>query len=308
MLVAFWSPKGGSGTSVLAAACAVVLARHGGVRLADLDGDQPAIFGLGTDPETGLADWLATGPEAPPDALDRLAVDAAPGVALMPAGRRRRPAGAGRRGRGGRGARGRAARRPRPVHRRRGLGRHARRPRAASRSPTSRSWSCGAATSLCGGRCVRRSLARAAGIAFVEEAGRSLGATELRDVLGRPVLAKVPGAVGDRACGRRGRPRQPAARPARPAGARRCSARLGVVATGPGPGGMSRPAVAARRPSAAPARAEAARARPPARGADARRAGRSRVASCASEPSSRSCSATRSRSSRAPGSRSCSTS
>ena len=86
MLVALWSPKGGSGTSVLAAACAVVLARHGGVRLADLDGDQPAIFGLATDPVTGLADWLATGPEAPPDALDRLTVEAAPGVALVPRG------------------------------------------------------------------------------------------------------------------------------------------------------------------------------------------------------------------------------
>jgi Flp pilus assembly CpaE family ATPase len=40
MLLALWSPKGGSGTSVLAAACALVLARHGaGARLADLGGD-----------------------------------------------------------------------------------------------------------------------------------------------------------------------------------------------------------------------------------------------------------------------------
>src|SRR5205085_448518 len=68
------------------AARALVLARHGGVRLADLAGDQPAIFGLGTDPETGLADWLATGAEAPPDALDRLTIEAAPGVALIPTG------------------------------------------------------------------------------------------------------------------------------------------------------------------------------------------------------------------------------
>src|SRR5438876_4402271 len=52
-----WSPKCGSGTSVLAAACALVLGRRGGARLADLDGDQPALFGLASDPPTGLVDW-----------------------------------------------------------------------------------------------------------------------------------------------------------------------------------------------------------------------------------------------------------
>ena len=78
MLLAFWSPKGGSGTSVLAAACSLVLARDAdGARLADLAGDQPAIFALAAEPETGLGDWLAAGPEAPPDALDRLTVAAA---------------------------------------------------------------------------------------------------------------------------------------------------------------------------------------------------------------------------------------
>jgi hypothetical protein len=35
-------------------------------------------------------------------------------------------------------------------------------------------------------------LSRTTGIAFVEEVGRSLGATEVRDVLDRPVLARVP--------------------------------------------------------------------------------------------------------------------
>jgi hypothetical protein len=34
--------------------------------------------------------------------------------------------------------------------------------------------------------------ARAAGIAFVDEPGRSLGAAEVRDVLERPVLTRVP--------------------------------------------------------------------------------------------------------------------
>jgi hypothetical protein len=88
MLLALWSPKGGSGTSVMAAAIAVVLAREPsmGCRLGDLGGDQPAIFGLDAEPELGLADWLAAGPETPTEALDRLAVEVAPGVALLPLG------------------------------------------------------------------------------------------------------------------------------------------------------------------------------------------------------------------------------
>jgi hypothetical protein len=88
MLLALWSPKGGSGTSVLTAACALAVARGpaGGCRLVDLAGDQPAIFGLAADPDLGVADWLAAGPEAPVEALDRLLVEVAPGVALLPTG------------------------------------------------------------------------------------------------------------------------------------------------------------------------------------------------------------------------------
>lgn len=87
-LLAFWSPKGGSGTSVIAAACALHAAQTtGSVRLVDLCGDQPAILGLGADPETGVADWLAAGPTAPTDALDRLGVEIIPGLSLLPKGR-----------------------------------------------------------------------------------------------------------------------------------------------------------------------------------------------------------------------------
>jgi hypothetical protein len=91
VLLALWSPKGGSGTSVLAAACALVLGRRGGARLADLDGDQPALFGLASEPPTGLVDWLGAGPEAPTDALERLTVEASAGVALIPRGTPARP-------------------------------------------------------------------------------------------------------------------------------------------------------------------------------------------------------------------------
>ena len=75
MLCALWSPKGGSGTTTVAAACALVCARGPGARLADLDGDQAAVLGLAADPPTGLLDWLGAGPDAPTEALDRLAVD-----------------------------------------------------------------------------------------------------------------------------------------------------------------------------------------------------------------------------------------
>ena len=113
MLLALWSPKGGSGTSVLAAACSLVLARDsGGARLADLDGDQPAIFGLGADPPTGLSDWLAAGPGGADRGARPARRRGAPAVALLPRGGVQPAAGAGRGGRGGRRARRRAARRP----------------------------------------------------------------------------------------------------------------------------------------------------------------------------------------------------
>ena len=86
MLVCFWSPKGGSGTSVIAAAAALVLAREGPARVADLAGDLPAVLGLAADPDQGLRDWLRIGPEAPTEALDRVALDAGDGLALLPAG------------------------------------------------------------------------------------------------------------------------------------------------------------------------------------------------------------------------------
>ena len=86
MLVCFWSPKGGSGTSVVAAAAALVLARETDARIVDLAGDQPAVLGFAHDPVPGLLDWMRAGPGAPSDALDHLAVDVAPRLTLLPAG------------------------------------------------------------------------------------------------------------------------------------------------------------------------------------------------------------------------------
>jgi hypothetical protein len=86
VLICFWSPKGGSGTSVVAAASALLLARTEAVRLADLTGDQPAVLGMADDPEPGLCDWLRAGPGAPTEALAHLSVSAGPNLGLLPAG------------------------------------------------------------------------------------------------------------------------------------------------------------------------------------------------------------------------------
>ena len=191
MLVALWSPKGGSGTSVLAAACAVVLARHGGVRLADLAGDQPAIFGLGADPDTGLADWLVTGPEAPTDALDRLTVEAAPGVALVPRGSGAGPLAPLAEAEAG--AALAVALRDGPVPCVVDAGRAEAPAERALVEVADRSVVVMRGCYLSLRRAVRSPLlGRVGGIAFVEEPGRSLGPTELRDVLDRPVLTRVP--------------------------------------------------------------------------------------------------------------------
>jgi len=87
MLVAVWSPKGGSGTSVTAAGLALTAARVGPVRLIDLDGDQPAIFGLASDPEFGVTDWLRAGVGADAEALTRIATPTQSDVALIARGR-----------------------------------------------------------------------------------------------------------------------------------------------------------------------------------------------------------------------------
>jgi MinD-like ATPase involved in chromosome partitioning or flagellar assembly len=88
MLVACWSSKGGSGTTVVAASLALLLARRspGGAVLADFAGDAPAALGLAEPEGPGLAGWLAAGTEVPADALGRLEEPAGPGLALLARG------------------------------------------------------------------------------------------------------------------------------------------------------------------------------------------------------------------------------
>ncbi len=91
MFLALCSPKGGSGTSVVAASLALVAATRGPARLADLGGDQAAILGLAAAPAApgavdGLSGWLAGGPSAATEWLDGLALPVSPGLTLLPRG------------------------------------------------------------------------------------------------------------------------------------------------------------------------------------------------------------------------------
>ena len=90
MLVACWSTKGGTGTTVVAAALALLCARARGpsVLAVDLDGDLPAALGLPDGIEApGIADWLAAAPAVPVDGLTRLEEPVDSRLALLRRGR-----------------------------------------------------------------------------------------------------------------------------------------------------------------------------------------------------------------------------
>lgn len=88
MLIACWSAKGGSGTTVVATSLALLLARRSpdGALLVDLAGDAPAVLGLPEPASPGLVGWLGAGAAVPPDALGRLEEAAGDGLALLPRG------------------------------------------------------------------------------------------------------------------------------------------------------------------------------------------------------------------------------
>jgi hypothetical protein len=188
VLVCCWSPKGGSGCSVFAAACALVLARSaGGVRLADLAGDQPPILGLPADPPAGLREWLRVGVDAPVDALDRLAVHGAHGCTLLPAGRADLsgvPPEAGAALGVALGAQ------PTPTIVDAGI------PDAPAAEALLAVADANVVVLRSCYLALRRAVrmtptSRATGAVLVEEAGRALGARDVADVLGVPVLATV---------------------------------------------------------------------------------------------------------------------
>jgi MinD superfamily P-loop ATPase len=85
MLTLCWSPKGGSGTTVVAASLAVLSARHEPTLLVDLGGDLPAALGAAPHHGAGVADWLGA-PHADARRLLGLTVEAAASLWLLPLG------------------------------------------------------------------------------------------------------------------------------------------------------------------------------------------------------------------------------
>jgi Flp pilus assembly CpaE family ATPase len=184
MVTVCWSPKGGSGTTVVATSLALVLAReHGSALLVDLDGDVPAALGLAEPAGPGVLDWLGT-VDADGEALDRLAVDAHDHLSLVargeaveatwPVGRMEALAHV-------------LATRPHPVVVDAGRWRTAVHPLVAS-----------ATSSLMVLRpCylgLRRAISvpvRPSGVVLVNEPGRALGRRDIEEVLGVQVVATV---------------------------------------------------------------------------------------------------------------------
>ena len=186
MLVACWSTKGGSGTTVVAVSLASVLARSAGeVVLADLAGDVPAVLGLPQPTGPGVNDWLAAGDAVPADALARLELAGPGGVRVLPVGA---PTVADADGRGDVLAALLAAD-PRPVVVDCG----------ASPAGAALAIAASASVSLLVLRPCYLALRRAAsfplrpsGVVLVEEIGRRLTADDIESVLGVPVRATIP--------------------------------------------------------------------------------------------------------------------
>ena len=194
MLIAYWSVKGGSGTTVVAAAHALHLAARsqGPVYLADLAGEVPAVLGVPDPVGPGLADWLAADRQDPDSLFERCTCVAGE-VWLLHRGRARIPddgdgdalaaALAGP-------ARGGASTEPVTVVADCGVP-----------HPGSPGWAlaAGADHSLLVLRpcylAMRRAVSaplRPSSVVLVVEPGRALGRHDVEDVLGVPVGAEVP--------------------------------------------------------------------------------------------------------------------
>jgi MinD superfamily P-loop ATPase len=190
MLIACWSPKGGSGTTVIACGLAAVLARSGPssrVLLVDLSGDATAVLGVAEPAGPGLAEWLAAGADVGAGALARLEVEATVGLGLLAW---KPPAGPGWQ--------------PGPGRAEALVDALAAERRAvvvdcgAGTAGAGLAVAAGAQESLLVLRpcylALRRALAapvRPSGVILVVEPGRALGRRDVEDVLGVPVRAEV---------------------------------------------------------------------------------------------------------------------
>lgn len=184
MVHAYWSVKGGVGTTVVAVSTALALGRpEAPVLLVDLDGDVPCCLGIAEPAGPGVAEWLAASDGVPPDALARLETEVRPGLWLL------------HRGCGDLS----------PVRTRLLLQILASSGRPVivdcgriDRDPAARVMAAEADRSILVARCCLLGLRRAAeasvspsGIVVVRDPGRSIGPGAVAEVLGAPVLAEV---------------------------------------------------------------------------------------------------------------------
>ena len=170
----------------------------------------------GAEPSLGVVDWLAAGPEAPTDALDRLLFEVAPGIASPPPwSERDLPAAATTVGEAG--AALAVTLRESPIPTLVDCG--------TASEPASRAVVEVADVSVVVLRgcylALRRAvhgsaLASTTAAVLLEEPGRSLSANDVSEVLDLPVLARVPVQAPDRTGRRRRRAGDPIARAARP--------------------------------------------------------------------------------------------
>ena len=88
-MIVCWSVKGGSGTTVVAAALALVLAqRHeAGARLIDMSGDTPSALGMSEPASEGIAEWLSATDHPGADALNNLMLPVTAHLGVIPRGR-----------------------------------------------------------------------------------------------------------------------------------------------------------------------------------------------------------------------------
>jgi len=98
VLIACWSVKGGSGTTVVATALALLLGRSSpsGALLVDLAGDVPGALGMPEPDGPGVTGWLASR-AADRDSVERLATEAAPGLRVVARGAEPLPGAGGER-------------------------------------------------------------------------------------------------------------------------------------------------------------------------------------------------------------------
>lgn len=86
MLTICWAVKGGSGTTVVSCALALMMARrHDSSWLVDLAGDVPSALGIAEPTGPGVHDWIAAA-SAPPSAFEALGAAAADGLRVVPRG------------------------------------------------------------------------------------------------------------------------------------------------------------------------------------------------------------------------------